>query len=916
MMKCNAGRFLLPALGLFLSQQLFAGGRPLAAPDPATALQVTTRTTGSISLSWTPGTGSGRIVVVRPATGASNVAPANGIDYTVTTSGSYTGPGNATTGTGNVVVYNGSASSLTVTGLGSNTTYVMTIYEYNGAGGSTEYSSGLGSGTLSTLVAEPSGQVSSAAFTFGGVQSSTSVKVDYPSATAAAIGANGYLLLYKEGNGVTLDAADLPVDGTAYATGASIGSATVGAFINSSSQAASTITGLSGTKHYTFFLLPYAGSATNSTYNYNTGGSIASRYVPSFSGSISSVGGEAVTISSLVNSSAITDVTQGVQVWQFTISEGADEDVLPVIIRSITINTSASNQFNFYNGIQAAALFVGSTPLSATLTIQSGSDALQFTNISNVTVPDNGSITLSLRISVKANVNGGASTGSNNKDGARFVFQVSNANVVADAASSQFSAFTAVTSAASGANIYSVAGTAMRFAQGPAGSTDPYVALSPALAVEVVDAGGNRDVDFASTVTLSSTVGIDGVIAATPVSGLATFTGLYFTGSGNTLLNASGGGFNASSAAVAVNSVAIAGVYTFNAAATCSAGAAFAPASVAPHLAFSNFSITGMSCNSNGNLSGATTAATILSTNTNWGAAPDVAKYMEFTVTPASGAVLSASAISFETLRTAAGATNYTLRSSLDAYVSDLGTGTVSTNQSAVSVSLPLAFSSLSAAVSFRLYPWGGSSSGNFRVDNLLLRGSVSTATVLPVRLLSFTGKRLQTGARLEWATATESGNAGFTIERSVDGRRYEPVATIPSAATGGNSNSVLHYGYDDPSLPAAGAWYRLRQTDLDGRQTLSASMRIGAKSAAGLVATVLSTSGDLRINIETTAPGRHLLQLYGADGRLLGERVVGINAGLQSVQWPMAGQGAGIYFLRVTATATSASTTVPFVLR
>ncbi|TCJ15846.1 hypothetical protein EPD60_07760 [Flaviaesturariibacter flavus] len=720
----RAGIILALTVCSLTASPAFAGEHALAVPEPATALVAGIRTVNSISLSWTPGTGSRRIVVLRPAGGATTIAPAGGTEYTVNSSGSYSGPGNASTGAANVVVYNGTGSSVTITGLSAATTYIAIVYEYNGTAGSTEYSAGLSSGTLATLAAEPTGQVA-AGLAFAGVQGNTSVKIDYPSASSAAIAANGYLLLYKEGKAVSLSPADLPVDGTAYATGSTIGGATVGAFVSNSSQASSILAGLIATKHYTCFLLPYAGSATNSTYNYNTSGTIASCYVPGFSGGVSSAGGEAARISSLLNTATITDVTQGVQVWQFTISEGPDDDALPTIIRSLIINTPPANQFDFSAGIEAAALFRGGTLVQATLTIPPGSDQLQFTNITNVVVPDNGSLTLSLRLSVKANVNGGASTGSANKDGARFVFQISNANILADvsANSSQLSAFPAVTSVAGGANIYSVAGTEMRFAQAVPAWADPYVALSPAVSVEVVDAGGNRDVDFVSPVSLSSSLGIDGVIGTTPVAGLATFSGLYFTGSGTATLQAASDAYSISSP-VSVNSFGIAGVYTFNAAAACANGTAYMPSVVADHLTFSNISLAGISCNGNGNTPGATTAATLLSTNTSWPASPDPAKYIEFQVSAAADHGLNVSAIAFETLRTAAGATHVSLRSSLDAFATDLGTAAVGTTQAPVLFSPGAAFANLTGTVTFRLFPWGGTS-GNFRIDNLVLRGNV-----------------------------------------------------------------------------------------------------------------------------------------------------------------------------------------------
>jgi hypothetical protein len=81
----------------------------------ASAVILTARTTNSISLSWTNGDGAGRIVVAR-LTSSTNVAAADGTDYTFSSS-SFTDAGNGTTGTGNIIVYKGTGNSVTISDL-------------------------------------------------------------------------------------------------------------------------------------------------------------------------------------------------------------------------------------------------------------------------------------------------------------------------------------------------------------------------------------------------------------------------------------------------------------------------------------------------------------------------------------------------------------------------------------------------------------------------------------------------------------------------------------------------------------------------------------------------------------------------------------------------------------------------------
>jgi hypothetical protein len=66
----------------------------------------------------------------------------------------------------------------------------------------------------------------------------------------------------------------------------------------------------------------------------------------------------------------------------------------------------------------------------------------------------------------------------------------------------------------------------------------------------------------------------------------------------------------------------------------------------------------------------------------------------------------------------------------------------------------------------------------------------------------------------VSWATASETNNAGFEIERSFDGVNWEYVAFVSGS---GNSNTTLFYSYTDLNAPLEALYYRLSQRDFDG---------------------------------------------------------------------------------------------------
>jgi Peptidase family C25/Fibronectin type III domain len=91
-------------------------------------------TTNSMTLTWTNGNGSNRIVLGKELT-AVNSNPVDGTSYTANT----TFGGGSQIGTNNFVVFNGITNTVAVTGLTPGTTYNFAVYEFNGTGGSENY---------------------------------------------------------------------------------------------------------------------------------------------------------------------------------------------------------------------------------------------------------------------------------------------------------------------------------------------------------------------------------------------------------------------------------------------------------------------------------------------------------------------------------------------------------------------------------------------------------------------------------------------------------------------------------------------------------------------------------------------------------------------------------------------------------
>jgi surface protein len=100
---------------------------------------------------------------------------------------------------------------------------------------------------------------------------------------------------------------------------------------------------------------------------------------------------------------------------------------------------------------------------------------------------------------------------------------------------------------------------------------------------------------------------------------------------------------------------------------------------------------------------------------------------------------------------------------------------------------------------------------------NWLISGDAASGTncaVLPVVLITFTGKSQDNGVLLAWETTSETNNAGFDIEKSSNAKTFEKIGFVDG---GGDLNRRKAYHFMDTN-PLPATYYRLKQLDFDGK--------------------------------------------------------------------------------------------------
>ncbi|MES2779007.1 MAG: LamG-like jellyroll fold domain-containing protein [Bacteroidota bacterium] len=179
-----------------------------------------------------------------------------------------------------------------------------------------------------------------------------------------------------------------------------------------------------------------------------------------------------------------------------------------------------------------------------------------------------------------------------------------------------------------------------------------------------------------------------------------------------------------------------------------------------------------------------------------------------------------------------------------------------------------------------------------------------ANSSALPVKLIYFNAKRDNADVQLTWVTASETDNAGFTVERSVDGKSFEKVAYAEGK---GNSNESNNYNLTDESAFAKAnskiLYYRLVQTDFSGKETISQTIAVHADAEDEATTALYPNpfTNELTFTIDSKIQTAVKVVVMDIAGRTLVELTQNLNAGMNTVETKQLSQlPRGIYMVQL----------------
>jgi len=177
---------------------------------------------------------------------------------------------------------------------------------------------------------------------------------------------------------------------------------------------------------------------------------------------------------------------------------------------------------------------------------------------------------------------------------------------------------------------------------------------------------------------------------------------------------------------------------------------------------------------------------------------------------------------------------------------------------------------------------------------------SCASGVLLPIDLVQFKAIQNKEGILIEWATASETNNKYFTVERSMDGNYFIPIAKINGAGT---SYIAKQYSTLDREPNRGINYYRLKQTDYNGESSYSAIVSVTRLDTDKWLGDVYPNPAENEtfFEIYSGAEATALVELTDLTGRVVYSQTAHVTEGTQTLAIATADLAKGLYSLRVS---------------
>jgi poly(3-hydroxybutyrate) depolymerase len=183
--------------------------------------------------------------------------------------------------------------------------------------------------------------------------------------------------------------------------------------------------------------------------------------------------------------------------------------------------------------------------------------------------------------------------------------------------------------------------------------------------------------------------------------------------------------------------------------------------------------------------------------------------------------------------------------------------------------------------------------------DFMLGRMAGLPACALPVRLSSFTGNLADEKIKLSWETSLELNLKNMIIERSIDGTRYDELASI--LPKGLHGAGAIYTAFDNHPFSGLN-YYRLKLVDMDGSYTYSDIVTIKTKMKALEITQLYPNPviNRLTVQLQSAKDLQVNYTIFDMTGKQIILNTASLKTGLTHLEIPFENIATGMYLIKI----------------
>ncbi|MBA4250237.1 MAG: hypothetical protein C0425_00115 [Chlorobiaceae bacterium] len=189
---------------------------------------------------------------------------------------------------------------------------------------------------------------------------------------------------------------------------------------------------------------------------------------------------------------------------------------------------------------------------------------------------------------------------------------------------------------------------------------------------------------------------------------------------------------------------------------------------------------------------------------------------------------------------------------------------------------------------------------GGYQLQPRFFATDFPPLNTIPVELVSFTAKSVGNNVTLNWSTATETNNMGFSVERSVDQNNFMEIGFVSGKGTSIEKNN---YSFVDRNLNVGEYYYRLKQVDFDGTVSYSSIINIDVNQIPTTFElsqnfpNPFNPSTSIKFSVDENGPAKLLIyNLLGQKVHTLFDEVAEVGT-IYKVNFNAVNLNSGVYF-------------------